>query len=124
MGILSKLFSPKESGYSFTLESHFKGFKAFPMVVHGNQEAEKNNKYFKDADMSGKTILFKDEDPERIGIYIDNRKVGTLFDEDCIKKVRTGAFDKVYAKADTETVVEQKKTISRPRIKLFVHYKE
>lgn len=124
MNILSKLFSAKENSYSFTLESHYKGFKAFPMVVHGDQEAEKNNKHFKDTDMSGKKILFIDEDPKRITIHIDGKKVGTLFDADCIKKVRNGAFDKIYAKIETETVIGKNKTVSHPRIKLFVHYKE
>lgn len=122
MSLLSNFLSSKKQGYSFVLEKHFKGFKAFPMVVHGNPEAEKNNEYFHGSNLSGKTITFIDEGPKRIGIYIDKRKVGTLFDMDCIQKVRKGSFDKIYAKVEDENIIGKKQTETRPRIRLFVHY--
>ena len=124
MGLFDFMNKKKQQSKEFILAEHFRGFKSFPMIVHGDSESEQNNKFFKDANMPGKTILFIDEDPKRISIHIDGKKVGTLFDDDCIKKVRNDAFDKVYAKVETETVVEKKGTVTRPRIKLFVHYKE
>lgn len=112
---------PKPSNIiaTYTLASHYKGFKAFPMVVYGNDEAMKNNKALNSTDLAGKTISFQKES-NYVKVIIDNLWVGTIFDSEQIESLKD--VSAVYARNDIETVIGKKTTEKRARIHLFVKH--
>lgn len=118
MSILN-LFNKKpiEKIVSFTLAEHYRGFKAFPMVVHGNEISEQNNQKLKDTNLSGHIITFKYL-ADRVQVLIDDNQVGTVFDKEHIARI--SKITAVYARMDEEVVVSSAKTIKRHRIRLFV----
>ena len=133
MSFLEKLFPKqqpvKPSQIEFILAKHFRGFKRFPMVVHGHKEAEENNERLKDMDFPDHTIAFRPgssptyKDPFYL-VFIDNLNVGAIFDKEHIKSIKDGKITAVYAKSEEENVASGKNIVKRHRIRLFVKYKE
>lgn len=113
---------------TFTRASGFKGFKRFRVTVHGIEEAEANSVKMRDMDMKGAEIVFRVfrdvYKNEYAMVCINGSLVGIVYDEDQIAEIKGHAFEKVYAMFEDENVVTQKETITRPRIRLFVKYKE
>lgn len=106
---------------SYTLASHFKGYKALPMVVFGDELAMKNNKTLNSSDLMGKTIEFKKAD-KAVKVYIDKLLVGTIYDSGNIKELENHLITSVYAQNTIESVVDKKKITKRAKIRLFAKY--
>lgn len=126
-------FKKKESGQlkecQYVLSNGFRGYKCFPMVVHGQEESMKNNEALKDVDFKGYSIAFR---PGKSQTYtnpfytvnIDKYQVGTIFDAEQVKALNDGMIEAIYAKSEPETVIGVNGTEIRNRIKLFAKYKE
>lgn len=117
----SKPQTPNNLIATYTLASHYKGFKAFAMVVFGNQYAMKNNKTLNSVDLQGKPIYFQ-KYPDHVRVFIDNLWVGSLFDKDDINDLATGKITAVYAQNVIDTVVGKNAVEKRARIRLYVKY--
>ena len=133
MSFLEKLFSKqqpvKPSQIKFILAKHFRGFKRFPMVVHGYKEAEENNERLKDMDFPEHIITFRSGSSATYKepfyqVFIDNLNVGAIFDREHVKSIKDGNITAVYAKSEEEDVASGKRVVKRHRIRLFVKYKE
>ena len=110
----------------FTLSNTYRGYKTFPIVVHGNETAEENNQRLAYSDIKGKRIIFK---PQRssvfyYAVYIENDIIGSIYDKDQIRSIQTNSFTDVYVKFIEENVVMKIGILSRQRARLFVKYKE
>ena len=119
MGLFDFMKKKEPQGKQFTLTEHYRGFKAFPMVVHGNDLSERNNELFKDVSLPGHTITFN-RLPNHVQILIDDKQVGAIFDSNQINSLNR--VSAVYARSDIETVVHSKGTLKRNRLHLFVKY--
>jgi len=124
-----KQTKPQLKEYSFTLTKGFRGFKRFPIVIHGHKESEKNNKALKDTDLCEHTLVFKPGSSETYKepfyqVIIDNLQVGAIFDFDQVKAINYGRIEAVYAKNEEEAVISKKSISNRNIIRLFVKYKE
>lgn len=106
---------------SFVLEEHYRGFKAFPIVTHGYEEAEKNNDKLAGEKLPGKTISFipgkYDGNKKMYSVVIDGLKIGAVFDSGIMERI--SKITNVYARMDEETVITNSGTITRSRIHLF-----
>lgn len=132
-----KKSTPKQPQvFEYVLANSFRGFKRYIMVVHGDQEAEKNNESFKDCVLSGKLITFTEgvsknyKDPFLL-VYIDGKKVGAIFDAAEVQSMLNRKIESVYAKMEVDKVVGRKSENSkelvteiRNRVKLFVKYSD
>ena len=123
MHMLDPMVQPSNgSALSFVLTDHFRGYKKLPVVVHGDSEAERNNKKMAKEDMPGRTIKFV---PGTYGsgnksyyVFLDNMKMGTVYDEDNIKRVKN--IKEVYARMDEEAILGKHTMEKRTRIHLFI----
>ena len=113
---------------TYTLSDHFRGYKAFPMVVQGHEVSEKNNAALKGAKLSGRKITFKlcksKDNLYYFDVLLDGAKIGAIFDKGHMRELQTNQITAVYAKNDTETIVAKEGIFDRNRIHLFVKYKE
>ena len=119
MGLFDFRKKKQPEGKHYTLSEHYRGYKAFPMIVHGNDLSEKNNELLRDVSLPGHTITFNHL-PDHVQVLIDDKQVGAIFDSsqiDSLNKVSA-----VYARSDIETVVHSKVTLKRNRLHLFVKY--
>lgn len=112
----------KESSQSYILAKHFKGFRALPVVIQGNQESEQNNEKMANIDLSGKTITFVpavyDGNHKMYHVLVDNLKMGAIFDDDNMKRVKR--IESVYAKMENETTVGKHGPEQRAKIRVFI----
>ena len=106
---------------SFELAAHYRGFKAFPVTVHGNKDAEQNNQKLKDVSLPGHTITFSFFN-DHAKVFIDSSQVGAIFDKDQIASIPL--LTAVFARMDEENVITNGTTVKRCRIHLFVKYME
>ena len=114
--------------YEYVQASGFRGFKSYPIVVYGDKESERNNERLKDIDMTGKHITFKMGDSPSykkpfLLVFIDNKKIGAIFDGRQVRDMTNGNIESVYAKFDAENVVDQSGIKALHRVRLFVKYK-
>lgn len=112
-----KLKAQKQTEFIIPYSKHFKGFKTFPVVVHGYKEAEFNNSYFMDYDYSCEVFRFvpgRYDNGKMMTLFIGNRNVGAIFDQDQIKTIESGKIDKIHAE----------RKVSDKRLRYFVHFKE
>ena len=127
MGLFTKK-KPKEQPvkeYSFTLSHGFRGYKKFPMTVHGNPVTERNNEQLKDAALPGRTITFRQGTEEQfLFVFLDGEQIGVIFDDSQIAAITSGKVKEVYAKVEPQPVAEKGKIIDRHRVYLFVKYAE
>lgn len=111
----------------YTLAKGFRGFKRFPINIHGDELSEKNNELLKDKEMPGYTIIFKPgssanyKNPFYL-VYIENLKIGAIFDPNQVQEIQKGLFSAVYARSEEESTISGKKIIKRHNMKLFVKY--
>lgn len=114
--------------FPFILTSSFRGYKKFPIVVHGDEEAEKNNAELGGHALKGKLLLFKsakvDGNRTFLQVFIDDKKVGDVFDNTKVAEVLSGQIEAVYAMMEDETVVGNGSFEIRPRVRIFVKYVE
>jgi len=125
---LFDLFAKKSSDYEYIQAEEFRGFKSYPMVVHGDKESERNNERMKDADMAGKRITFKEGKSDTykeqfLVVFINGKKVGAIFDKAQIREMKSGKIESVYAKLEPETVVYKGGSVTRNRVRLLVKYR-
>ena len=137
MGLFSKKTKPVEDKapelrtFSFVLKDHFRGYKRFPISIYGDPEAVQNNEMLS-GDLSGRSIKFVEaisdaftEPKHYYIIYLDDIKVGHLFDDEQIEKLNNNQILEVYARIEEkEYLNKKKKTETEKRIKLFVKYSE
>lgn len=119
MGLFDFIKKKQPEGKQYTLSEHFRGYKAFPMVVYGNDLSEKNNELLKNVSLPGHTITFNYLS-DRVQVLIDNKQVGAIFNQNQIESL--SRVSAVYARSDVETVVHSKGTLKRNRLHLFVKY--
>ena len=127
MSLLSKLFKPKVvmKEHIFTISKGFKGYKKFPMVVYGDDLSMNNNELLKGADFRGHTIIFRPSTANNapfFQVFIDNIKVGAIFDKEQIQALNSGRVVSVFALPEEEKVAGQGKIVTRNKIRLFVKY--
>lgn len=117
---------PQLHRFTYVLQKHFRGYKRFYMVVYGDKESERNNEKFS-GDLSGKEITFVESyNPKHYyAVYLDNKKIGAIFDQNEVEQLTTLMITAVYAKVEEETVIDKiQGAITRKRIRLFVKYSE
>lgn len=125
MGLLN-IFNKQKSivkEYSYTTAKNFRGFHRFIITTHGNPEVEKNNAAFKDKDVIGHPLVFRDESENAITIWLDGLKIGVVYDEDEIKVIRSSKITDVFVKFEEETVIGKSHTEKRVKAQLFVKEK-
>lgn len=119
---------PQLKEYTFTLSKGFRGYKRFPISIHGHKESEKNNKVLKDTDLREHKLTFKPASSSTTAsfyqVFIDGLQVGSIFDKDQINSINYGRIEAVFARSEKEAVMGPKKIIERPVMRLFVKYKE
>ena len=137
MGLLDLLIdskasknSPKAKGgkrHDFVLSKGYRGFKKYHMTVYGDATSEENNRYYFDTVFPGKRISFveaKYDDRFFLRVLLEGRKIGAIFNEDQVTAMMDEEIEAVYAKSETEVVVGVGSYEERPRIRLFVKYRE
>lgn len=134
MGLFS-FFSPKKENPTlpvrqYVLSNGFRGYKYFNVASYGDKESEHNHILLKDYVFPGKTITFSPgpasrdySDPYYL-VFIDNYKIGAIFDMQQIKDLANDYIDFVYAKHDEEICGTPKNLFKQHCIKLFVKYSE
>ena len=120
---------PQLKEYTFTLSKGFRGYKRFPISIHGHKESEKNNKALKDTDLRSHTLTFKPGASDTYKepfyqVFIDGLQVGAIFDADQVKAINSGRIEEVFARSETQAVIGNKNIINRPVMRVFVKYKE
>lgn len=84
--------------YSVLYSEHFRGFKRFQVVIHGNDEAEKNNKTIYQKDFTNSLFEFAyNNSNDFVCIYIDGLLVGTIFDENIINLIKDRKIEAIHA---------------------------
>ena len=103
----------------------FRGFKRFPMVVHGDKEAEKNNESLYGKDLSGSIfeIMYSPKD-KKACLYIDKLKAGTFYDADQLQSIGNGLIEMIHIEPKDEVVIVKDGSITRHRMSVLVKYKE
>ena len=134
MGLFVKTRPIPPPGPKLVMESHFtraagfRGFKRFRVTVHGVTDAEQNSVKMRNDDLTGAAIDFKvfldEHKTEYANVYINGNRVGIVWDPDEIYAIKNHLFSDVYAMFEDETVLGNKCTITRPRVRLFVKYVE
>lgn len=116
MGLFKKIQKSDELiRYSIPYSKNFRGFKRFPVSVHGNKEAEKNNKIFCQNDFSNSTFEFVfDNKNDFVGIYIDGLNAGTIFDEDIVNAIKANKIAAIHAEIKS----------GEERLTYYIKYKE
>lgn len=112
--------------YQFPYSKGFRGFKRFNLIVHGNEESEKNNeKYYKN-DFSNSTFMFKcfnyDAGQRVAQLFIDGHQIGAVFDDNMIYAIENGLIEKVHVEPREDFILGDKCTEVRHRITLLVKY--
>ena len=116
----------EEKRYPIPYSKGFKGFKKFRVVVFGNEESEKNMNYFYNKDLSNSVFEFvskQENDYKLMCLYIDNLKVGAIFDDDQIYAIENGLIEKIHAEPKEEIVLGHNCTEERHRLSILVKYK-
>lgn len=115
-----------EKQYELPYSRNFRGFKRFLLTVHGDSESEKNNEILYNSDFSDSIFIFKcfnNEYGNRIAcLYIDDYKMGTVYDSDQIYAIEHGLIEKIHIEPKEEVVLGKKRTETRHRISVLVKY--
>ena len=119
---LKSLFSSKNV-YSFVVAKSFKGFRKFPMEVNLDPEAKKNNLKFKNVDVAGMTLEFRDISADRIDVYLDNIKIGYLWEQKGLNELRNNMIAEFSVKFEEDHVYDADKSETRFRAHLLAKYK-
>lgn len=115
-----------EKTYYLPYSKSFRGFKRFPVSVHGDAIAEKNNSALYSKDLSEcefKFVCESDHSREAV-LYIDNRKIGTVTDSKFIYALEKGYIEKIHSEPKEEVIVGKYKSETRHRLTFFVKYSE
>lgn len=84
--------------YSVSYSEHFRGFKRFPVVVHGNDEAEKNNKKIYQNNLSKSLFEFAyNPNNDFVFIYIDGMIIGTIYDEKMVNLIKERKIEAIHS---------------------------
>ena len=124
-GLFSKLknvFSKEPQTYSFTQTKSFKGFKKFPMEVNLDPVAKANNLKFKDADLAGMSIVFKDVAPDRIDVFLNDMYIGYIWEKDRISDLRNNKISDFHVKFQEDRVFDATTEEIRFRAHLLTKY--
>lgn len=124
MGFLEMIFGRKlPTGIKFKQSKGFKGFKSFPMSIHGYKPAERNNRLLKNNDFSDYTITFHPVKNFFV-VYLNNFDVGAIYDKEQIELLMTDQIEAVYAKHESKREFNGRDFEDMHYIKLFVKYRE
>lgn len=113
--------------YEIPYAEHFRGFKRFPVVVHGDVESEKNNELIYDKDFSTfeyRFICFTGKNGRMAFLYADKCKIGAIFDDDQIYAIEHNKIEKIHLEPREEIVLGNKRTEKRHRVSVIVKYRE
>lgn len=117
-----------EKSYQIPYSKGFRGFKRFPIVIHGDKESEDNNEKLFGADFSTAAYIFKcfdDSSNNRTAcLYIDNHKMGAIFDPDQVHAIENGMIEKIHIEPKEENIVGSNGTETRHRVSVLVQYKD
>lgn len=116
----------EEKRYLIPYSKGFRGFKKFSVSVHGYEESEKNMNYFYDKDLSNSVfefVSFKGKDSKLMCLFIDDLKVGAVFNDAQIYAIENGLIEKIHAEPKEEIIGGTKETEIRHRLSIFVKYK-
>ena len=112
-----------EKRYSIPYSKNFRGFKKFPIWVHGNEEAMKNNKILCKMELTDPKVVFVCMDQENVHpktrmalVFVDDIKAGAVFvsDEDRVSPIENGLIEAVHIEKD----------MNEERLRFFVKYKK
>lgn len=116
--------------FTYVLQKHFRGYKRFHITIYGDKEAERNNEKLS-GDLAGKSLTFVEtisnsftEPKHYYIVYLDDMRVGAIYNEEQVYYLSNLLITAVYAKVEEELDFENKKEITRKRIRLFVKYSE
>lgn len=112
--------------YKIPYSKGFKGFKKFQVVVHGDKESENNMNYFYDKDLSNATFEFAEiieNDCSKIILFINDLKVGMIWDDDQISAIKNDLIEKIHAEPKEEIIGGPNGTEIRHRLSILVKYK-
>lgn len=108
--------------YSFTQTKSFKGFKKFPMEVNLDPKAKANNLIFRDVDLSGMPILFKDISPDRIDVFLNDIYIGYICEKDRLSDLRNNKISDFHVKFEEDRVFDATTEEIRFRAHLLAKY--
>lgn len=113
--------------YEIPYSEHFRGFKKFYVKVHGDTEAEKNNEYLYNQDLSSmvsRFICFDGKYGRAAYLYVDKYKIGTIYDEEQIYAIEHKKIEKIHYEPKEEVVIGKRTTEKRHTVAAIVKYKE
>lgn len=117
----------QEKAYPIPYSKGFKGFKRFPVVVHGDSTSETNNEQLYNVNLSECAFKFvcSTGDHGRYAIlFIDNKKVGAIFDAEQVQAIEQEQIEMIHAESKEETIIGGNGTEIKRRLYYFVKYKE
>ena len=117
-----------EKSYIIPYSKGFRGFKRFPMRVHGDRVSEKNNESLYNNDFSCssfKFVCFNDDSGNRVAfLYIDGYKMGTIYDSEQLYAIEHEMIEMIHIEPKEESIIGSKKTETRHRISVLVKYSD
>lgn len=119
-----KLMSKEPTVYSFTQAKSFRGFKKFPMEVNLDPLAKANNLKFKNVDLTGMLIVFKDVAADRIDVFLNDIYIGYVHEQDRLKDLRNNKISDFHIKFEEHRVFDASHEEIRFRGHLLAKYKE
>lgn len=116
------------SVFTYVLSSNHQGYDYFNMVVHGDRESEKNNEAIKNLNLQGMKIVFKPGKSKTYSkpfllVYLNNKKIGAIFDDKCVRKMISGKVKSLYGEIIEEEVIgSNNKSTIRHRVRLYADF--
>ena len=118
--------SNPETVYTIPYSKGFRGFKRFPIVVHGDPVSEQNNELLFDKDLSSSVFKFicSDYTGGRMAqLFIDDKKVGAVFDPEQVQSVENNLIEQIHVEPREEPVISSTGTVILHRLTILVKYK-
>lgn len=113
--------------YVIPYSKGFRGFKIFPVVVHGNKETEQINEHMYNKDISNSIIEFVcfnyNEHDRMAQIHIDGKNVGAIFNDDQLYAIENNLIEKIHAEPHEDISIGKHSTITTHRFRWLVKYK-
>lgn len=124
---LSETAPKSEKTYEFPFSQSFRGFKRFPIIVYGDKESEENNEKLYKNDFASSIFKFvcsNFETQRKAVLFIDDNKIGTVFDETQVSSIENGLIEKIHVEPKEQEVVDSDGTQIVHRLTVLVKYKD
>ena len=113
--------------YRIPYSKGFRGFKKFPIVMHGIKDAEANQRILHDKDISNSTFEFVCMDGD-FGVrfarfYIDGMLAGAVYDAELVHEIENVWIEQIHAEPDAENIISSTGTETRLFLRILVKKK-